>query len=83
MGGHDVVRPVEAKYPALLFRQQLTAYVEKIYGIIRDNLKKELSSFLSSCIQVEDLLLAFPDFLRFKTFFLLFLKDIKDRLLPL
>ncbi|XP_056169848.1 myosin-6-like isoform X9 [Syzygium oleosum] len=51
VGGHDVVRHVEAKYPALLFRQQLTAYVEKIYGIIRDNLKKELSSFLSSCIQ--------------------------------
>ncbi|CAB4291371.1 unnamed protein product [Prunus armeniaca] len=47
----DVVRQVEAKYPALLFKQQLTAYVEKIYGIIRDNLKKELSSFISSCIQ--------------------------------
>ncbi|MCZ6909728.1 MAG: hypothetical protein O7C56_01035 [Rickettsia endosymbiont of Ixodes persulcatus] len=48
----DVVREVEAKYPALLFKQQLTAYVEKIYGIIRDNLKKEISSFLSLCIQV-------------------------------
>ncbi|XP_059432399.1 myosin-6-like isoform X3 [Corylus avellana] len=47
----DVVREVEAKYPALLFKQQLTAYVEKIYGIIRDNLKKEISSFLSLCIQ--------------------------------
>ncbi|KAK4750895.1 hypothetical protein SAY87_004377 [Trapa incisa] len=46
-----VVRQVEAKYPALLFKQQLTAYVEKIYGIIRDNLKKELSSWLSLCIQ--------------------------------
>ncbi|XP_031283791.1 myosin-6 [Pistacia vera] len=46
-----VVRQVEAKYPALLFKQQLAAYVEKIYGIIRDNLKKELSSFLSLCIQ--------------------------------
>ncbi|XP_055832914.1 myosin-6-like isoform X2 [Solanum dulcamara] len=42
---------VEAKYPALLFKQQLTAYVEKIYGIIRDNLKKELGSLLSLCIQ--------------------------------
>ncbi|CAK9184254.1 unnamed protein product [Ilex paraguariensis] len=51
VGGHDVVRQVEAKYPALLFKQQLTAYVEKIYGIIRDNLKKELSPLLSSCIQ--------------------------------
>ncbi|KAK4768221.1 hypothetical protein SAY87_003362 [Trapa incisa] len=46
-----VVRHVEAKYAALLFKQQLTAYVEKIYGIIRDNLKKELSSLLSLCIQ--------------------------------
>lgn len=25
---------VEAKYPAILFKQHLTAYVEKIYGII-------------------------------------------------
>lgn len=48
----DVVRQVEAKYPALLFKQQLTAYVEKIYGIIRDNLKKDLNSLLSLCIQV-------------------------------
>lgn len=47
----DVVRQVEAKYPALLFKQQLTAYVEKIYGIIRDNLKKDLNSLLSLCIQ--------------------------------
>ncbi|XP_028794808.1 myosin-6 isoform X2 [Neltuma alba] len=47
----DIVRKVEAKYPALLFKQQLTAYVEKIYGIIRDNLKKELNPFLSLCIQ--------------------------------
>ncbi|KAK9281166.1 hypothetical protein L1049_004060 [Liquidambar formosana] len=49
--GLDVVRQVEAKYPALLFKQQLTAFVEKMYGIIRDNLKKELSSLLSLCIQ--------------------------------
>ncbi|XP_022874207.1 myosin-6-like [Olea europaea var. sylvestris] len=47
----DKVCQVEAKYPALLFKQQLTAYVEKIYGIIRDNSKKDLSSLLSSCIQ--------------------------------
>ncbi|CAB4292502.1 unnamed protein product [Prunus armeniaca] len=51
VGASDVVRQVEAKYPALLFKQQLTAYVEKIYGIVRDNLKKELSLVLSSCIQ--------------------------------
>ncbi|KAK6143975.1 hypothetical protein DH2020_020795 [Rehmannia glutinosa] len=47
----DTVPQVEAKYPALLFKQQLTAYVEKIYGIIRDNLKKELGSLLALCIQ--------------------------------
>ena len=43
---------MEAKYPALLFKQQLAAYVEKIFGIIKDNLKKELSPLLSACIQV-------------------------------
>ncbi|GMN64120.1 hypothetical protein TIFTF001_033197 [Ficus carica] len=42
---------VEAKYPALLFKQHLTACVEKIYGMIRDCLKKEISSFLNLCIQ--------------------------------
>lgn len=43
---------MEAKYPALLFKQQLAAYVEKIFGMIRDNLKKELSALISLCIQV-------------------------------
>jgi myosin-5 len=52
IAGLDSARQVEAKYPALLFKQQLTAYVEKIYGIIRDNLKKELSVLLGLCIQV-------------------------------
>ncbi|KAL6516153.1 hypothetical protein OROGR_019458 [Orobanche gracilis] len=45
------LRQVEAKYPALLFKQQLTAYVEKIYGMIRDNLKREISPLLGLCIQ--------------------------------
>ncbi|XP_074586758.1 myosin-8-like [Curcuma longa] len=49
--GLDVVRQVEVKYPALLFKQQLTAYVEKMYGMIRDNVKKDLSSLLSLCVQ--------------------------------
>lgn len=49
--GLDVIRQVEAKYPALLFKQQLTAYMEKIYGILRDNVKKELESLLTLCIQ--------------------------------
>ena len=52
IGGLDAVRQVEAKYPALLFKQQLTAYVEKIYGIIRDNLKKDIATLLNLCIQV-------------------------------
>jgi hypothetical protein len=50
--GVETLRQVEAKYPALLFKQQLTAYVEKIYGMIRDNLKKEISPLLGLCIQV-------------------------------
>ncbi|KAG1354825.1 Myosin-6 [Cocos nucifera] len=55
--GPDVVHEVEAKYPALLFKQQLTAYVEKMYGIIRDNVKKDLTSVLSLCIQVPTVLI--------------------------
>ncbi|XP_015902864.2 myosin-17 [Ziziphus jujuba] len=51
LGGPDEVRQVEAKYPALLFKQQLTAFVEKMYGMIRDNLKKEISPLLGLCIQ--------------------------------
>ncbi|OAY78406.1 Myosin-11 [Ananas comosus] len=51
VGRVDTLRQVEAKYPALLFKQQLTAYVEKIYGMIRDNLKKEISPLLGLCIQ--------------------------------
>ncbi|XP_050216966.1 myosin-6-like isoform X2 [Mercurialis annua] len=50
--GKDMIQMVEAKYPASLFKEQLTAYVETIYGIIRENLKKDLSPLLSSCIQV-------------------------------
>lgn len=50
--GVDTLHQVKAKYPAFLFKQQLTAYVEKIYGMIRDNLKKEISPLLGLCIQV-------------------------------
>ncbi|CAJ1932955.1 unnamed protein product [Sphenostylis stenocarpa] len=49
----DVVHQVDAKYPALLFKQQLAAYVEKIYGIVRENFKTDLSPLLSSCIQAD------------------------------
>ncbi|RLN04175.1 myosin-11-like [Panicum miliaceum] len=51
VSGVETLRQVEAKYPALLFKQQLMAYVEKIYGMIRDNLKKEISPLLGLCIQ--------------------------------
>ncbi|KAL5728695.1 hypothetical protein ACHQM5_001747 [Ranunculus cassubicifolius] len=51
LAGMDELRQVEAKYPALLFKQQLTAFLEKIYGMIRDNLKKEISPMLGLCIQ--------------------------------
>ncbi|XP_072950421.1 myosin-17-like [Typha angustifolia] len=51
IGGLNDLRQVEAKYPALLFKQQLTAFLEKIYGMIRDNLKKEVSPLLGLCIQ--------------------------------
>ncbi|KAK7352590.1 hypothetical protein VNO80_18014 [Phaseolus coccineus] len=51
IGYDDNTVHVEARYPAILFKQQLTACVEKIYGLIRDNLKKELSPLLASCIQ--------------------------------
>ncbi|KAL3825345.1 hypothetical protein ACJIZ3_021374 [Penstemon smallii] len=51
LGRLDDLRQVEAKYPALLFKQQLTAFLEKIYGMIRDNLKKEVSPLLGLCIQ--------------------------------
>jgi len=52
IGFEDGLTHVEARYPAILFKQQLTACVEKIFGLIRDNLKKELSPLLGLCIQV-------------------------------
>ncbi|KAG2589605.1 hypothetical protein PVAP13_5NG373300 [Panicum virgatum] len=51
ISGLAEVYQVEAKYPAIAFKQQLTALLEKVYGIIRHNLKKELSPLLSLCIQ--------------------------------
>lgn len=53
MEGNPIARSrIEAKYPGLLFKQHLTACVEKIFGMIRDGLKKDISSFLNLCIQV-------------------------------
>ena len=41
---------MEAKYPALLFKQQLDAFVQKIFPMLRDNVKKEITSQLAACI---------------------------------
>ncbi|KVI01180.1 Dil domain-containing protein [Cynara cardunculus var. scolymus] len=60
LGRLDDLRQVEAKYPALLFKQQLTAFLEKIYGMIRDNLKKEISPLLGLCIQYAAYLMQAP-----------------------
>ena len=53
MGERPDARPcpqVEAKYPALLFKQQLDAFVQKIFPMLRDNVKKEITSQLAACI---------------------------------
>nr|GEZ28697.1 myosin-J heavy chain [Tanacetum cinerariifolium] len=42
---------VEAKRPALQFKQKLTKYVEKLYGMIHDNFKKDIQKLLELCIQ--------------------------------
>eukprot|EP00210_Caulerpa_lentillifera_P009028 g8617.t1 len=41
---------VEAKYPALLFKQQLDAFVQRIFPTLRDNIRKEITNHLSACI---------------------------------
>ena len=41
---------VEAKYPALLFKQQLDAFVQKIFPMLRDNVKKDITPQLAACI---------------------------------
>lgn len=51
LGDLDGTRHVEAKYPALLFKQQLTAALEKVYGYIRDTVKKEITPLLGQFIQ--------------------------------
>ena len=45
-----IVVQVEAKYPALLFKQQLDAFVQKIFPMLRDNVKKEITPQLAACI---------------------------------
>jgi myosin-5 len=50
--GSAGVPQVEAKYPALLFKQQLVDLIEKVYGMISDSVKKELNPLLELCVQV-------------------------------
>jgi len=45
------LRQVEAKYPAQLFKQQLDAFVQRIFPMPRDNIKKEIMPYLGACIQ--------------------------------
>jgi myosin-5 len=47
VGWTDNKSMVEAKYPSVLFKQQLTTYVQKIYGLIRDSWKKEIRAILT------------------------------------
>ena len=41
---------IEAKYPALLFKQQLDAFVQKIFSLIRDNVKRDIAVPIHNCI---------------------------------
>lgn len=50
--GGGTEKQVDAKYPALMFKQSLAASVEKLFSVIRDSVKKDISSTLSACIQV-------------------------------
>ena len=43
-------KQVEAKYPALLFKQQLDAFVQKIFSLLRDNIKRDIAPTLNHCI---------------------------------
>lgn len=45
------VSHIDAKYPAFLFKQQLAALVEKIYGTLRDRVKKDVTPQFATCIQ--------------------------------
>lgn len=49
--GPSGLHQIEAKYPALLFKQQLVDLIEKVYGLISDKVKKELNPLLELCIQ--------------------------------
>nr|AGT17069.1 hypothetical protein SHCRBa_198_P02_F_140 [Saccharum hybrid cultivar R570] len=54
--GASVFHQIEARYPALLFKQQLVDQIEKVYGVISDKMKKELNPLLELCIQAPSIL---------------------------
>lgn len=45
-GGVGGCRLIEAKYPTLLFRQRLDGFVQKIFFMMRDNIKKNITAML-------------------------------------
>ncbi|KQK17925.1 hypothetical protein BRADI_1g37626v3 [Brachypodium distachyon] len=51
IGGKGGMQQIEAKRPALLFKGHLTGFFEKVYGMIIDNLTKEISPLLGCCIE--------------------------------
>ncbi|KAI4971638.1 hypothetical protein ZWY2020_002552 [Hordeum vulgare] len=57
LGGKGDLQQVEAKSPALLFKGHLTGFVKKVYGMIRDNLVKEISPLLGCCIEAPIILI--------------------------
>lgn len=50
--GRGSEKLVDAKYPALMFKQSLAASVEKLFSAIRDSVVKDVSPALNACIQV-------------------------------
>ena len=51
-GVNDLSMQFEARYPALLFKQGLGALVQTIFPGLRDNVKREISSHLSVCMNI-------------------------------
>eukprot|EP01018_Ginkgo_biloba_P029722 Gb_18084 [translate_table: standard] len=47
----NVINEPNSGQPVLVFKKKLTDYVEKIYAIIRDNFKEDISFFLGLCVQ--------------------------------
>ncbi|KAG2489089.1 hypothetical protein HYH03_012315 [Edaphochlamys debaryana] len=47
---HGNSQAVEAKYPALLFKEHMDAFVQTIFPKIRDNLRKTIAPMLKDCI---------------------------------